>query len=198
MPSAEDITRHWDADPHGVERVGVRIPSPVVVVDPDPTWPLRFSDVEASIRRALGATALAVEHIGSTSVPGLPAKPIIDVDLIVADPVDEAAYRPALEGVGLHLVLREPGWHEHRLFKPRTADAHVHVFGPESPEPVRHVLLRDWLRTHPDDAAEYAAVKRRAAVETNAAGGDGMDYNLVKEPYLRALLDRIFRAEGLR
>ena len=110
---------------------------------------------------------------------------------------DEDAYRPSLESAGFSVTLREARWHEHRLFKPTDGLAHVHVFGPDCPETIRHVMLRDWLRTHPDDAAEYAAIKRRAAEATNAHRGTGMDYNLVKEPYLRSLLDRIFTANGL-
>jgi GrpB-like predicted nucleotidyltransferase (UPF0157 family) len=197
--SREDIVRHIDFDPEGVEEVVARPSRPIVIVDASPAWPAMFDEVEAAVRSALGSDALAIEHVGSTSVPDLPAKPIIDIDVTLVDPTDEAAYRPPLESAGFVLVHRERAWHEHRLFVSTAPlpDAHVHVFGPDSPELVRHRLLRDWLIAHPDDRAAYAAIKRAAAARTNAGGGTGMAYNQVKEPFLRDLLDRVFRAHGL-
>jgi GrpB-like predicted nucleotidyltransferase (UPF0157 family) len=88
---------------------------------------------------------LVVEHVGSTAVVGLPAKPVIDIDLTVADSVDEAAYVPALEGVGFRLVIREPWWHEHRCLVHDDPRCNLHVFSPGAPEPVRHRIFRDWL-----------------------------------------------------
>jgi GrpB-like predicted nucleotidyltransferase (UPF0157 family) len=197
VASAEDITRHWDFD-GDLERVAPPRPVPdVMIVEPDAGWPLVYDAQRAIIQDALGPVAIAVEHVGSTSVPGLPAKPIIDIDLTVPDPTDEAPYVAPLEAAGFEFVWRERSWHEHRLFV-RYGDPRVnlHVFGPDSPEVIRHRMLRDWLRTHPEDRAGYAAVKRAAAAETNASGSPGA-YNGVKEPFLRGLLDRIFRAEGL-
>ena len=197
MASAEDITRHWDFD-GDLERVAPRRPIPdVTILEPDPTWPEVFEAQRAIIQDALGQVALAVEHVGSTSVPGLPAKPIIDIDVTVPDPTDEGAYVAALEAAGFGFHWRERSWHQHRLFV-RYGDPRVnlHVFGADSPETIWHRMLRDWLRTHPEDRAEYAAIKRSAAAEVNATGNPGA-YNGVKEPYIRDLLDRIFRAEGL-
>ena len=124
--------------------------------------------------------------------------------MAVADPADEAAYAPALESLGLVHWLTEPDWHQHRLFKllgePRV---HVHVFGPDCPEMVRHRLFRDWLVEHPDDRETYAAAKRSALASMEATGDDhcalgfGMRYNRVKEPVVRAIYDRMFRAAGL-
>jgi len=142
--------------------------------------------------------ALDVEHVGSTSVPGLAAKPVVDVDVTVADPTDERGYVPALEAAGLTFVLREPRWHEHRAFRGRTPRANVHVWGPDCPEVVRHRLLRDWLRQHPDDVERYATAKWAAAADTNASGGVVMAYNAHKEPVVREILERVFRAHGLR
>ena len=108
------------------------------------------------IRNVLGHRVLALEHVGSTSVPGLPTKPIIDIDLTVVDSSDEVAYVPALERVGFVLTIREPRWHQHRCLTSTDPKSNVEVWGPGSPEAIRHTMFRDWLRTHPDDRARYA------------------------------------------
>lgn len=136
--------------------------------------------------------------------PPAAAKPIIDIDLAVADPGDEASYLPALEALGYVHWLTEPDWHQHRLLKqlgePRV---HLHVFGPDCPELVRHRMFRDWLVAHPADRARYADAKRAAAAEMAATGGDngaldsGMRYNRAKEPLVRDIYHRMFRAAGL-
>ncbi|GAA1506837.1 GrpB family protein [Nocardioides humi] len=173
-------------------------PSPdVAVVPPDPGWPASFDLVAQRVRRALGWRALVVEHVGSTAVPGLPAKPIIDVDLVVADPADEAAYVPALEAAGFVLRVREPWWFEHRLLRGGSPVSHVHVFGPDSPEVVRHRLFRDWLRGNPDERDRYAAAKLQAAAAASAAGEHMMQYNARKQRVLREIYARAFAAMGL-
>lgn len=133
----------------------------IVIEDYDPRWPEWYEREAARIRAAMGAAALSVEHVGSTSVPGLAAKPIIDIDLIVADSTDETAYLPALEAAGYTLRLREPHWQEHRMLKGPDTDVNLHVFSPDAAEPVRHKVLRDWLRAHPDDRELYAGTKRK-------------------------------------
>jgi GrpB-like predicted nucleotidyltransferase (UPF0157 family) len=165
-------------------------------VEYDPFWPIRFAEQRAIITDALGTEARSIEHIGSTAVPGLPAKPIIDVDLTVPDPRAEDTYIPALEAAGFEFVWRERQWHEHRLLDRDDPKVTLHVFGPASPELVRHILIREWLRTHPEDAEAYADAKR-AAAGASSASGEPATYNARKEPFLRDLLDRIFRAEGL-
>ena len=100
---------------------------PIVIVDYDPEWPLRFRREEEKIRAALGDAAMQVEHAGSTSVPGLAAKPIIDIVLVVADSADEDAYVPALERAGYVLRIREPDWFEHRMFRERDTNVNLHV-----------------------------------------------------------------------
>lgn len=135
----------------------------VVVADYDEAWPGLFAREADRIRGALGDRALAVNHVGSTSVPGLPAKPIIDIDLTVADSSDEESYIPALESAGYVLRLREPDWYEHRLFKGPDTNINLHVFSPGTEELERHLLFRDWLRTHPDDRDLYARTKRELA-----------------------------------
>ena len=135
----------------------------VVIEDYDPRWPELFEREAERIRGALGAAALSVEHVGSTSVPGLAAKPIIDVDLIVADSTDESAYVPALEAVGYVLRLREPDWYEHRMFNGPDTEVNLHVFSPGADEAARHKVLRDWMRAHPEDRDLYARTKQDLA-----------------------------------
>ncbi len=200
MPSRRDIVTFTDppVPPGASPWVDGAGPSPDVrVVDPDPGWAADFENVAARVRDALGRRALVVEHVGSTAVPGLPAKTIIDVDLVVADPADEEAYVPALAAAGFVLRVREPWWHEHRLLRGEAPVSHVHVFGPDSPEVVRHRLFRDWLRGNPDERARYAAVKREAADAARAAGEHMMQYNARKERVLREIYARAFAAMGL-
>jgi GrpB-like predicted nucleotidyltransferase (UPF0157 family) len=106
---------------------------------------------------------VAVEHVGSTSVPGLAAKPIIDIALVVTDSRDEAAYVPDLEAVGYVLHVREPDWHEHRLLKRDEPAVNLHVFSAESAEVDRMVQFRDRLRSRPDQRALYERTKRELA-----------------------------------
>ena len=200
MPTAEEITRHHDEDASGGVPAWLPGKSPrtgIEVVDPDPAWPAQFEELAARIREALGDAALSVEHVGSTSVPGLAAKPVIDIDLTVADSSDEAAWVPPLEAVGFEPVIREPWWHEHRCLTYDAPRCNLHVFSPDCPEPIRHILFRDWLREHPDDRIAYRNAKLGAASAANAAGEHVMDYNARKQPVIRAIYDRAFRAAGL-
>jgi GrpB-like predicted nucleotidyltransferase (UPF0157 family) len=142
----------------------------VVVEDYDPRWPSWFEQDRAAIAGALGEKALRVEHTGSTSVPGLPAKPIIDILLLVDDTADEAAYVPPLEAAGYALRIREPHDLEHRMLRRRVenGDPHsvnLHVYSPRyaGAEIERVLGFRDWLRTHDEDRDHYAAVKRELA-----------------------------------
>ncbi|GGM48809.1 hypothetical protein GCM10012275_19660 [Longimycelium tulufanense] len=141
-------------------------PCTIVVVDYDPHWVDRFAAEEKRIRTALGSRALRIEHIGSTSVPGLAAKPIIDILLVVADSGDETTYVPALEAAGYEMHVREPDFYEHRMLRTPAQDVHVHVFSPGSPEIDRYLLLRDRLRDREDERALYARTKRELARRT--------------------------------
>jgi GrpB-like predicted nucleotidyltransferase (UPF0157 family) len=196
VPSAEEITRHHDVDPD--ENPWVNGPPPaqqVEVVPYDADWPRRFDAFAAGIRDALGDRALAVEHVGSTSVPGLAAKDIIDIDLTVVDPGDESSYVRPLESAGWVLTIREPSWHEHRCLTRREgARSNLHVFGPDCPEVIRHRMFRDWLTAHDDDRELYEAAKRAAI----PGGGDVTDYNSRKQDVIRDIYDRVFRAARLR
>ncbi len=195
MPTPEEITRQHEADP--TENPWVNgPPKPVeVVLSPyDAQWPVRFAALGRDIGAALGTAALEVEHVGSTSVPGLAAKDIIDIDLTVADPRDEEGYVPALERIGYVLTIREPSFHQHRCLTLARPRVNLHVYGPQCPESIRHRMFRDWLRTHPADRDAYAEAKRRAI----PGGGTVMDYNARKEGVLLDIYDRMFRAAGLK
>ena len=129
----------------------------------DPEWPRLFEREADRIRSALGGRALRIEHVGSTSVPGLPAKPVIDIDLVVPDSSDEAAYVPLLEAAGYVLRIREPDWFEHRLFKGPDTNVNLHTFSAGCEEVDRMVAFRDWLRAHDDDRDVYLDAKRDLA-----------------------------------
>jgi GrpB-like predicted nucleotidyltransferase (UPF0157 family) len=142
----------------------------VVVEDYNPEWPTWYAAEESAIRAVLADTVLQIEHTGSTSVPRLAAKPIIDIVLLVPDSATEATYVPQLEGLGYTLRIREPEWYEHRCLIRRTEDGahhsvnlHVHSPGLSAPEITRILAFRDWLRTHDDDRELYASTKRALA-----------------------------------
>lgn len=137
--------------------------SQITLVEYDSEWPVQYEREAERIRGILGPRALQIEHIGSTSVPGLVAKPIIDILLVVADSSDESSYVPALEAAGYILRIREPDWHQHRLFKGPDTNINLHVFTVGSNEIVRVLMLRDWLRKNADDRNLYAEAKRQLA-----------------------------------
>lgn len=139
--------------------------APITLVDYDPQWPALFSREEKRIRAALGGRVVRLEHTGSTSVPGLAAKPIIDMSLIVPDSSDEPSYVPDLEAAGYVLRIREPDWFEHRVFKGPDTNVNLHTFSPGCPELDRMVGFRDWLRTHDDDRDLYERTKRELAAQ---------------------------------
>jgi GrpB-like predicted nucleotidyltransferase (UPF0157 family) len=129
----------------------------------DPEWAEQFAREAERVRSALGMRAMGIEHVGSTSVPGLIAKPVIDILLVVENSADEAAYVPALQAAGYVLRIREPEWHEHRMFNGAGIDLNLHVFTAGSVEIERLLLLRDRLRANPAERELYAATKRQLA-----------------------------------
>jgi GrpB-like predicted nucleotidyltransferase (UPF0157 family) len=140
--------------------------APITLAEYDPEWPALFAREAGRIRAILGDRAVLVEHAGSTSVPGLAAKPIIDIVLAVPDSADEPAYVPAMEAAGYVLRVREPDWFEHRLFKGPDTDLNLHVFTAGSTEIGRMLLFRDWLRSNDADREAYLRVKRDLAQRT--------------------------------
>lgn len=164
---------------------------PILIADYDHGWPDRFRREEGQIRRALGDRALQVEHVGSTSVPGLAAKPIIDIILVVADSADEVAYVQAMESTGYNLHIREPEWHEHRLFKGPENDVNLHVFSDGCPEIAQMLAFRDWLRSHESDRDLYARAKRELAGRNWTRT---QEYADAKTPVVQEILSRIRQA----
>ena len=162
---------------------------PVEVVDYDPLWPARFEDWRSRLAGALGPTAIRIDHVGSTSVPGLSAKPVIDIQISVPDVSDESSFVPHIEAAGVALRSREVG---HRYFRPagdRPREVQIHVCEAGSDWERVHVLFRDYLRSHPDAARDYAAMKRRVAA---AYRDDRIAYNEAKTDFI---LDHIERAQ---
>jgi GrpB-like predicted nucleotidyltransferase (UPF0157 family) len=133
---------------------------PIVLVDYDDAWPVRFEREARRIRAALGVRALVVEHAGSTSVPGLAAKPIIDIVLAVPDSREEDAYVPALKAEGYTLRIREPDWYEHRVLKKADPNVNLHVFTESCLEIDRMLAFRDHLREDAADRELYENTKR--------------------------------------
>lgn len=138
---------------------------PITLHDYDPQWPQLFQREAQRIRALLGERALLLEHAGSTSVPGLAAKPVIDIVLAVPDSADEAAYVPALEAAGYRLRIREPEWYEHRLLKGPDTDINLHVFSVGCEEIDKMLAFRDHLRTNAADRELYERAKRELAAQ---------------------------------
>jgi GrpB-like predicted nucleotidyltransferase (UPF0157 family) len=137
--------------------------APIEIRDYDPAWPELYEREAGRIRDALGTRIVRLEHAGSTSVPTLPAKPIIDIVLEVPDSGDEPAYVPALEAAGYVLRIREPEWFAHRMFKGPDTNVNLHVYSAGCEETDRMLLFRDWLRSNAADRNHYTAVKRELA-----------------------------------
>ena len=137
----------------------------IVIVDYNPLWPEKFQKHAEILSRALGTKALSIEHIGSTSVPGLAAKPIIDIIVQVGNSGDEPAYLRALLAAGYVLRVREPDWHQHRMVRTPELDVHVHIFSTGCVEMTRQLAFRDHLRRNAEDRLLYQSTKRRLAME---------------------------------
>lgn len=187
--NAHEVTRFEEGDPQESPWVqGPPGPEAIEVVAHDPAWAGLFQAQKDRIQAVLGARALAVEHVGSTAVAGLAAKPVIDIDLIVADPEDEGAYVPVLADLGYVHTVRERSWYQHRMLCQGAPRVNLHVFGPACPEHVRHLLFRDWLRAHPADRERYAQAKFQASAGAVTVPA----YNQRKQAVLRAIYADIF------
>lgn len=138
---------------------------PIVLVEHDPAWTGLYAREAARIREVLGERVRGIEHVGSTSVPGLAAKPIVDIVLTVADSSDEGAYVTDLVARGYVLRIREPEWFEHRVFKGPDTDVNLHVFTDGCDEVARMIAFRDRLRGDAGDRVRYEATKRALAAQ---------------------------------
>ncbi len=168
-----------------------RVDGRVELTEYDPRWPQRFEAEARRIRATLGATAVLVEHAGSTSVPGLAAKPVIDIVLAVPDSTDEPSYVPALEAASYRLAVREPDWYEHRLLRAADPVVNLHVFSVGCEEIDRMLAFRDWLRAHPEDRDLYLRTKRELTARTWAFV---QDYADAKSEVVRAINERALTA----
>jgi len=156
----------------------------IVIEEHDPAWAARFEQVQASLREALGTKAHRIEHFGSTAVPGLAAKGIIDVMLTVEDADDEADYGPSLEAHGFHIRVRQSG---HRMYRPPSHDVHVHVCTEDSDGARERLLFRDWLCHDAADRRLYEATKRELARHDWDATND---YSTAKDAVVGEILAR--------
>jgi GrpB-like predicted nucleotidyltransferase (UPF0157 family) len=140
--------------------------APIQLMDYSAEWPALFVREAKRIRATLGERVVMLEHVGSTSVPGLAAKPIIDMILAVADSADEAAYVPAMESAGYVLHIREPDWHQHRLFKGPDTNINLHTYSFGCPEMDKMLMFGDWLRSNDANRELYERTKRELAKQT--------------------------------
>jgi GrpB-like predicted nucleotidyltransferase (UPF0157 family) len=161
-PSTEELIREEQIRAARIGEVE-QLNGPIYIADYDPEWPRLFAREAERVKAALSDRVLVLEHVGSTSVPGLAAKPRIDMLLVVPDSADEPAYVPALEAAGYVLRIREPDWYQHRVLKGPDTDVNLHVFSPGCPEIGRMLLFRDWLRSHASDRGLYERTKRELA-----------------------------------
>ena len=142
-----------------------KLSGPIEIADYDPAWPAQYEQEAARIHSALRDRVKRIAHVGSTSVPGLAAKPIVDIVLEVADSSDEDAYVPLLERAGYTLRGRESDWFEHRRFKGPDNDINLHTFSAGCEEVDRMLTFRDWLRTNAADRELYLRTKRELAAQ---------------------------------
>lgn len=169
----------------------------IALVPYDPKWPVLFEQITERIHHVLGMRALSIEHIGSTAVPGLPAKPTIDIDLTVADSEDLGAWLPQLQRAGFEHTISEPWWYKHHCLTLAQPRCNLHVWSPGCPEAYRHRLFRDWLRESREDRELYRDIKLTAAETSTSRQESVSDYNQRKQKVLREIYQRAFKAAGL-
>jgi GrpB-like predicted nucleotidyltransferase (UPF0157 family) len=157
----------------------------IEIRDYDANWPKQFETHARIIAHALSNAALTIEHIGSTSVAGLAAKPIVDILVVVQDSANESSYLPQLEAAGYVLRVREPEWHEHRMFRTPERDVHVHVYSIGCPEIQRNLIFRDRLRQNVNDRRRYEQTKRELATQDWA---DMNDYAQAKTEVIESII----------
>lgn len=211
----EAILQKLEDNEDWVQRISFRKVKPELsIVEPDSEWPSQFEAFksrilavfeisglsegdhkQASKESSDTVTILSVDHVGSTSVPGLPAKAVIDIDLVLSSNslASESFYVPRLEAAGFQYLLREPEWYEHRFFYAwQPMFCNLHVWGPRCAEVERHRIFRDWLREHENDRVLYARIKRECALASLEKGEDMMEYTRRKESVIQEILNRAY------
>jgi len=170
----------------------VESPNPVVVVDYDPRWPATFQILRSPLAEALGSLAAAIEHMGSTAVPGLAAKPVIDIDVLLKSASDLPLVIQRLASIGyVHRGDLGVAGREAFYAPPGSPQHHLYVCPPESREYRRHLALRDFLRTHSAEAENYGKLKHSLAARFR---NDRIAYNEGKSEFVEALLRRALLA----
>ncbi|KAE8441096.1 hypothetical protein EG329_005891 [Mollisiaceae sp. DMI_Dod_QoI] len=207
--SIEELVNPHGLDENHVERISFRKVKPSLdIIDPDPTWPSTYAILASRIVAALSPPSspngaepgtgqlVSVSHVGSTSVPGLPAKAIIDIDVVVADINDESAYVSALESQGFQFMLREK-WYNHRFFtatEPMVAN--VHVWGPACAEAERHRIFKEWLIENVEDRELYAKTKKECSEASMLRGESIQEYTDRKGGVIKDILHRALKRFG--
>lgn len=183
--------------PETIQIVATRTDPDTEISPYQASWPQTFTQVAARIQSALGPSALKVEHVGSTSVPDLAAKPIIDVLLVVIDPSDEDSYVPKLEDLGFVLHFRQPKWHGHRFLAlaldEDDVEINVHVHRAGCQVATDFLTFRDFLRDNAWARDEYAEAKRKAAETSNGEKGGRLQYQKEKADVLNRLKARALK-----
>ena len=192
----EDLHMGYVAGENPLEKglIGGREKRAICIVDYDPDWPNVFEEHANRIAGALGDTAVQIEHIGSTSVPGLAAKPVIDILVVVPDSSDESQYLTQLENAGYLLRVREPEWNQHRMFRTAELDVHIHVYSSGCDEVARLVRFRNRLRENVEDRNRYEEVKRALAEQD---WPDMNDYAAAKTEVIESILGGSENAGGV-
>ncbi|WP_166404698.1 GrpB family protein [Labedella endophytica] len=173
------------------QRIADRQTPPGPVREHDARWRDDFIEVGRLIADTIGDQVIEIRHVGSTAVPGLAAKPVIDIDLTVPDVEDEGAYLPPLEAAGFRLIFRDAmAGDPHRHLTLARPNTNLHVWSPGAVEPLRHALFTEWLGANASDRERYGAAKT-AAVE--ATGGER--YNDLKAAAVYDIYERAFLAD---
>ena len=177
-PAAGELQRHPSLDE--------RFDPAVRIVDYDPAWPGLAEQELRRIEEALGGAAVRLEHVGSTAVPGLAAKPIVDLQLSVGAIEPRARYVEPLQGLGYLFAPapESPDYHFFGLPAERPRTHHLHVCEAGTEHELRHIAVRDFLRSHPDEAARYATLKREVVARHPQ---DRLAYIDGKDAYVTAL-----------
>jgi GrpB-like predicted nucleotidyltransferase (UPF0157 family) len=192
LPVTDRLSLARQAVPHmwpgfsitdGSERPAV----PLMVIDYDPAWPQTYARWRHRVGAALGTAALGIEHVGSISVPGLAAKPIVDIQVSVADLADEPRYVPPLEKAGLVLRSRDELHRYFRLPAGQPREVHIHVCAAGSQWERDHLLFRDYLRADPAACRRYAEAKR---ANVGRWSDDGWAYTEAKTSVVLDILEQ--------